>query len=157
MRRASKDGLAYTCKECVNANSRKWREQNPDAHANWYAQNKQHKAEYFKDWRLANAERQRRKIAEWTKLNKARVNARIAKRMAKKFLATPLWADRVAIEAVYEEASRATQETGIRYEVDHIVPLQSNIVSGLHWEGNLQVIPKAENIRKLNRHWPDMP
>lgn len=47
--------------------------------------------------------------------------------------------------------------TGIAFEVDHIIPLQSKIVCGLHNEANLSVIPAIENNRKGNRYWPDMP
>lgn len=74
-----------------------------------------------------------------------------------KLRATPVWADQSKIEAVYAEAIRLTNETGIKHDVDHIVPLQGKTVRGLHWEGNLQVLPKAQNISKHNRYWPDMP
>lgn len=40
--------------------------------------------------------------------------------------------------------------------VDHIVPLQSNWVCGLHCEANLRVIPGAENESKRNFWWPQM-
>ncbi len=42
------------------------------------------------------------------------------------------------------------------YVVDHIVPLSSEFVCGLHCIANLAVITKAENDRKQNRWWPDM-
>lgn len=41
--------------------------------------------------------------------------------------------------------------------VDHIVPLNHPLVSGLHNEFNLSVIPKEENRMKDNLWWPDMP
>jgi hypothetical protein len=47
--------------------------------------------------------------------------------------------------------------TGVPWEVDHVVPLQSDIVCGFHNEFNLAVITKAENIKKRNTTWPDMP
>ena len=36
-------------------------------------------------------------------------------------------------------------------EVDHVVPLQSKFVCGLHCEANLQVITKSKNASKCNR------
>lgn len=54
-------------------------------------------------------------------------------------------------------ARKLRQETGIEYQVDHVIPIQSPVVCGLHWEGNLQVIPKLANVLKSNRFWPDMP
>lgn len=47
--------------------------------------------------------------------------------------------------------------TGIEWQVDHIVPLQSEFVCGLHNEFNLRVISQSENSSKKNRYWPDMP
>jgi hypothetical protein len=55
------------------------------------------------------------------------------------------------IRKVYAFSARLTAETGIRHEVDHVIPLQGETVCGLHWEGNLQVLPKIDNIRKSNR------
>jgi hypothetical protein len=50
-----------------------------------------------------------------------------------------------------------TRATGVLHEIDHVVPLRSKIVCGLHAETNIRVIPAFENRSKGNRHWPDMP
>jgi hypothetical protein len=81
----------------------------------------------------------------------AAASAREAARRAQKMRAMPRWASRVAIEAKYEEAYRKTQETGQAWHVDHIVPLVSDVVCGLHCEANLRVIPWLENLKKGNK------
>ena len=156
-RKASSDGLCFKCITCANAASDEWRKKHPNANAEWSQKNKEYNSERFKKWREENKEYSAERLAKWAKDNPHKVNALIAKRHAAKLQATPSWASKEAIECVYAEAARLTKETGERHEVDHIVPLQGEIVTGLHWEGNLQILPKHENIRKLNRHWPDMP
>jgi hypothetical protein len=63
----------------------------------------------------------------------------------------PAWADRDAIKAVYAQAIRRSRETGIPHHVDHEIPLQGKLVSGLHVATNLQVLPWYENVAKNNR------
>lgn len=83
--------------------------------------------------------------------------ANSAKRRSAKKNAVPGWANKEAIEAIYEKARRFSDLTGEPFHVDHIVPLTSDVVCGLHWEGNLQVLSGPDNLSKSNRVWPDMP
>lgn len=83
--------------------------------------------------------------------------AETRRRAAARKRATPAWADEAAIREFYVEAARRELRTGIRHDVDHIVPINSPVVCGLHCEDNLQVMTKYANIKKSNRVWPDMP
>jgi len=68
--------------------------------------------------------------------------------------ATPPWLtleDRHAIRALYLHAQQMTRITGERYVVDHIVPLRSPEVCGLHVPWNLRVITQAANLQKSNK------
>ncbi len=105
----------------------------------------------------AHSERARKRARDWQLANPDRLNAAHARRKAAKLKATPAWADPSAIAEVYEEARSLTEATGVEHHVDHIVPLKSKLVSGLHVEFNLQPLPKPENLKKSNRVWPDMP
>lgn len=72
------------------------------------------------------------------------------KRRAAKLQRTPPWVDMEAIRALYDEASRLTRTTGVPHHVDHEIPLQGTLVSGLHVHTNMRVIPASENVRKYN-------
>ncbi|CDS48916.1 Phage protein [Polaromonas sp. CG9_12] len=80
-----------------------------------------------------------------------------ARRKRVKQQATPAWANLQKILDIYQACQEISKTTGILHHVDHIVPLTSQYVSGLHNEFNLQVIPAIDNLKKQNKHWPDMP
>ncbi|HQU17304.1 MAG TPA: hypothetical protein PLO69_14580 [Gammaproteobacteria bacterium] len=68
--------------------------------------------------------------------------------------ATPPWANRFYIGEAYDLAKWRTKATGVRWEVDHIVPLVSKVVCGLHVENNIRVVPHFINREKSNKLIP---
>lgn len=84
------------------------------------------------------------------------LNACGAKRRCQKLNATPPWYEHEKVTKLYEESARLTRETGVQYNVDHIVPLQNKLVSGLHCLANLQIITKEENLKKHNKFERDI-
>lgn len=113
-----------------------------------------------------NLEWERRVVAGWNpspsgyELHKARIadrdralrSAASAKRLSAKMQRVPAWADLAAIKAVYAEARALTKASGVSHHVDHILPLQGRLVSGLHVHTNLQILTGSENCRKNNRY-----
>jgi hypothetical protein len=150
-RKASPDGLAYRCRDCVNKASVEWRTNNPGAYKVWAEKNKDSRTEYQRVWYAKNRDAQPARFAKWARANAHRVIANIAKRRAAKKHATPAWANLTVIEGFYKEAARLTKETGIRHEVDHIIPLQGKFVCGFHCEDNLQILTRSENACKRNK------
>jgi outer membrane phospholipase A len=88
--------------------------------------------------------------SEYRKNNRDACNAYDLKRDAIQKVATPKWANKFFIREAYSLARLRTKITGIKWQVDHVVPLQSKIVCGLHCETNLSVITATENLRKRN-------
>ena len=93
-----------------------------------------------------------RKAADRAK-NRHRCSAASAAYRAALLRAMPRWVDNNAIKAVYLMAAIMDGD----FHVDHIVPLQSLIVCGLHVPWNLQIITASRNKAKRNWRWPDMP
>jgi len=68
--------------------------------------------------------------------------------------ATPAWItaeQKLAMREMYLQAQKLTKITGERYVVDHIIPLISPDVCGLHVPWNLRVITQEENLKKSNK------
>lgn len=83
------------------------------------------------------------------------LNYNIKSRMkSSKYRAGPAyckWADDNKLKEIYKRACLMEQETGEKYDVDHIIPLNSDFVCGLHVENNLRIITKKENCSKYNK------
>jgi len=91
---------------------------------------------------------------KWRTKNTHKVNAIEGKRRAAKMQRTPTWLSQKQldeIEAFYEQSTQISESTGIKHHVDHIIPLQGEIVSGLHVPWNLQVISAFNNLSKHNK------
>jgi hypothetical protein len=132
-----------TCESCKFEFDKKHRNANPDRFTKWYAKNKQHKQESNRQWVFEN---------------RGKKNSLLAKRHASKKKATPKWLSKVLISEIadfYVRANKLTEFTGIAHEVDHIVPLTSDTVCGLHVPWNLQILFASENQSKKNYSWPD--
>jgi len=138
--KSAKDGLSYRCKPCDREQTARWRENNRASHRRM-----------CREWAADNKDRLAYHASEYNKKHRAKRTANEGRRRASKKNATPPWADLKEIDHIYELA----REKGL--EVDHIVPLVSNIVSGLHVPANLRCIPSELNRSKSNRYWPDMP
>jgi len=68
--------------------------------------------------------------------------------------ATPKWItpeQKLAMRNLYLKAQELTKIAGERYVVDHIIPLISESVCGLHVPWNLRVITQEENLKKSNK------
>jgi len=83
--------------------------------------------------------------------NRDKLKARTSLNRAKRLKRAPKWANLKKIERIYMLAQWASRFTNEPLEVDHIIPLQGEMVSGLHVEDNLQIIPRSENRRKKNK------
>ena len=124
-------------------------------HKEWRENNRGKMLQYQREWNHSNRDRIAQLKREWRQNNAGRVNASVAHRRAAKRNATPPWADQTAINAIYAEARWLQEFTGEPYHVDHIVPLNSDFVCGLHIPANLQAIPSVENLAKNNHSWPE--
>jgi hypothetical protein len=68
--------------------------------------------------------------------------------------ATPKWLSaeqKMEIRLKYRLAIEMSRATGVRYAVDHVIPLQGEDVCGLHVPWNMEVITQDENLKKYNK------
>lgn len=145
-------------KDHARAYSKEWAARNRDRCAEnnrlWGEANKERKAELFRLWVEKNKDRRSERVSEWRKKNRGRLTAIQNKRHTAKMNRTiPGFDDE--IECIYR-AAQERRSNGEDVNVDHIVPLQGDLASGLHVPWNLQIIPADENVRKGNRFEPYM-
>jgi hypothetical protein len=150
---ANKEGIQLHQREYYAENKTKIDARNL---ASYYAKSGERKASR-KVWLDANRDEVRRKAREYAKTNPDVLNRNTRARVARKLQATPAWANKFFIDEAYALAKLREKVCGGKWHVDHIVPLRSKLVCGLHVEHNLRVVRAEENWAKNNKHWPDMP
>lgn len=70
------------------------------------------------------------------------------------------WPDWCANHPGFKEVRdewRRRKAAGEDVEIDHIVPICGELVSGLHVPWNLEVIGRVPNLKKSNKWWPGCP
>lgn len=144
-------GLKSRCIECCKLtykpNSKEYRR-------SYYLKNTDRAREARRRHQRKNREQYRIKNSEYDRLHRPERAAREAFRRAQKLKATPPWLNdehKKLIEIIYKQRYELSLEKGIIYHVDHIIPLISKNVCGLHVPWNLQIISAVENLQKGNR------
>jgi hypothetical protein len=135
-----------------------WRAANPEK---WAEQRKRYAKKHpdvllekTNRWRKANPERAAETAKRTRIKTKARISANKAKYRATKRNRTPSWLtdfDLLKIKCMYSVALMLTRENKEPWHVDHIIPLNGKLVSGLHVPNNLQVIRGVDNHLKNNK------
>jgi hypothetical protein len=133
------------------------REQSRRSHQNNIDERKLRQGEYRDANREKINQQKRDKYAEDPEF-RIKAKAHAAQKHAALLERSPEWRSPEKIDEIYKSADEATQITGVPHEVDHVIPLQGNKVSGLHHQDNLLVVPRRENRAKYNRFEPgDLP
>ena len=171
--KSRKDGFEYHCKECSSQQKKKYytdnkerilqrcaeyamnsKDERAETHAKYYNKNKETILVKNALWRKDNKVRMQELVKEWSNNNRDKRNTAAAKSRANKRNRIPDWLSanqKEQIKKTYSIAAWLTKNTGVIYEVDHVVPLHGESVSGLHVPWNLQVITKKDNRKKSNK------
>jgi len=117
------------------------RKERNEYHARWRIENIEIRKQWYAMYRTNNIN----KIRLWTKISAAKRRAAKLNRSFEGF--------EDEIKSIYAEATNL-REQGYDVHVDHIIPLQGKLVSGLHVPWNLQIIDASTNLTKSNKFEP---
>lgn len=142
-----KDGFSSFCKPCKlsgnNISRLKHIDRDKQHKKEYYQKNKEHFYKLSRKWVEANPEQNRIYKRKYKYNNRSLMNEWDKKRYEKEQLAM-VWADRNLLEQIFVNCP-------VGYEVDHIIPLNHKIMSGLNIPENLRYLPKKENGKKNNK------
>lgn len=162
-----KDGLYSICRECCSTRAKtlraipEVRDTLNSANREYYSENSEAVKERTSAYAKVNRNIYNKATKEWNLRNPLYSKIKVSQRRAAKLNAIPYWCkddewEKFLLEEVYDLRDRMNALGKFKYNVDHIIPLQSNFVCGLHYSTNLAVITFEENMKKGNRYWPDM-
>ncbi|PCI45880.1 MAG: hypothetical protein COB41_00380 [Proteobacteria bacterium] len=135
------------CWDCSSVNSSRWYKNHTQCSScqksEYIKKNYEKIKDYSKKWRIANKasiclyKKEYRDKTGYHRFAQAKRNAILKNAM-------PSWVDTVALKTIYKNCPKG-------YSVDHIIPLKSDIVCGLHVPCNLQYLTISENSFKWNK------
>ena len=149
----------YSCKKCVSEYNCAYRKENKERIAAskkaWSLKYKEKKAESDRQYAQKNPEARKIARKKWAVANKGLINSYTKKRRADQLNRTPSWLTDIDFERMqneYKLAAILTKLNGEPWHVDHIIPLQGKLVSGLHVPSNLRVMRGIDNVSKGNSY-----
>jgi hypothetical protein len=153
-RRLNGDCLCEKCVEFTRALKTKWSAENKEKAIKWRANNPDKMNEYKKAWVERNKAKAAENIRKWKINNPHKMAAYTENRRSAKLQRLPKWNSEFD-SFVFEEAARIARVrskiTGIKWSVDHMIPLQAEEACGLHTAANIQVVPSSLNFSKINK------
>lgn len=145
-------------KEKAKTYRKKYIDKDPDAARAqakaWYERNREAVVHRSRTWFRENKDRALANSKAWAEKNKAEVAQYRRNRKRRVLDRTPSWfsdLDRFVLEEAYLLAIHRKLVTGVDWHIDHMIPLYSRSVSGLHCWTNIQVIPAFMNLMKQNK------
>lgn len=162
-----KDGRDGICRICSNELNREYKKRNKskieESRKEYKQANKTKIKLSSKDYYIKNKDHIKTRNSEYNKNNRDLCNAKLARYRAKKKNQTHKDYNNDIALSFYEHSQRVSRCLGIRYQVDHILPINKG---GYHHHGNLQSIPahfnesKQDNLDYRNDlliHWSQLP
>jgi hypothetical protein len=150
------------CKECKSIVKKEWYQKNKESeiakakeyHHATYKEKREHKIQKATEWVKNNPEQYKVNAKKCYENTKSRKMAYAGMKRALLRNAVPSWFDSVrqSIDGIYAMRDWMNLTMfGIKYEVDHIIPLTNKFVCGLHVPNNLQIITQYNNRSKQNK------
>lgn len=118
------------------------------AYKNWYVR-------YRKQYYLTNRTIILSKAKYYRIHNPDKVAANTSQRRSSKNRAVPLWFEKELVDNIYTKAQELSNTLNCNIQVDHIIPLNSPTVCGLHCWTNLQLLEQSLNGSKGNNYQSD--
>jgi hypothetical protein len=160
--RQLKTRLNSWCNDCCKVHKKEWYAKNRETelakakeyHHATYADKREHKVQKAVEWVKNNPEKYKINAKKCYEKTKSKKMAYAGMRRALARNAVPSWFDSVkqSIDGIYAMRDWMNLTMfGIKYEVDHIIPLKNSSVCGLHTPNNLQIISQFNNRSKQNK------
>jgi hypothetical protein len=138
--------LSWACCECRRIDKNKYKSRNIER-----------LREQDREYARRNANKRKENSRRWRELNPQKRSAMSALQRAARRQAVPSWLtkeDRSEIGRIYALSQWMASVTGEIFHVDHIYPLISDFMCGLHLPSNLVVLSASDNLKKSNTWWP---
>ena len=140
-----KDGRLNKCKSCVVKDVAKWRLQNPGC------RKKEHEKSRSKNGIRTREQYLKERFPTTIGRKASSLKYSYKRRRTQEKCLQTEW-DIFVFEEAFQLATLRAQGTGIKWHVDHIIPMFHKQVCGLNVAENIQVVPALWNVRKGNRN-----